>query len=350
MPKVWNRRGGDLSKFDFELFDSEVRKTYGDNAMKSLSDAPKFGEPGTYIPFSSESLNLAIGVGGMPKGRILEVIGPASGGKTTLALDLCANAQRLDKDAFIFYIDAENALNPIYVETVGVDTNKKRFGISQTNELEEASDLAMKAAKFGAAVVVIDSIPTLEYAKQLDADEAIADRAGGIAKPLRAFLKRVAKVCGETGTIVALINHITYKIGNAANYGNPETTPGGGGPPYYSSIRLDVRPIGGADGAINDRKTGEKIGAKTKVKVIKNKVATPFKTAEFSLIYNEGIDTYADLVEVGQKTGVLVRGGSWIKYGEEAQWQGEAKAVDALRNDSKLEAKVRAAVHKALRA
>jgi recombination protein RecA len=336
-----------MTQFDYELFSTEVRKTYGDAALSSLEGAAKFGEPGTYIPFSSEAINLALGVGGIPKGRIVEILGPESGGKTTLALDLCAQAQRMDKNAFIFYIDAENSLNPVYAEVVGVETKKTRFGISQTNELEEASDLAMKAAKFGAKIVVIDSIPTLEYAKQLDADEAIADRAGGIAKPLRAVLKRLGKVCRESGTIVVLINHITYKIGTAAMYGNPETSPCGSGPKYYASIRLDVRPESGGD--LLDKK-GDKIGRKTKVKVVKNKVAPPFREAVFNLIYNEGIDTYADLIEVGQKVNVLVKSGSWIKYGTEHQWQGAEKAADALKADAKLEAKLRAAVQKALRA
>lgn len=333
-----------MTQFDHALFQAEVRKTYGDNALQPLKGIAKFGEPGSYIPFSSEALNLALGIGGVPVGRITEIYGPESGGKTTLALDLCAQAQRLDPNAFILYIDAENVLNPVYAEVVGVDTEETRFGISQTNELEEAASLALKGASFGAKMVVIDSLPTLEYAKQLDADEAIADRAGGTAKAIRAFLKRMNKVCRESGTVCVLINHITSKVGVV--YGNPETTPCGTGPKYYSSIRLEVRKESGGD--ILDKK-GVKVGVKTKVKVVKNKVAPPFREATFNLVYNEGIDTYADLVEVGTKIGVLVKAGSWIKFGE-SQWQGEVKASDAFKADAKLEAKVRTAVQKALRA
>jgi recombination protein RecA len=335
--------------FDFALFDSEVRKQYGDEAVKALDGGTKFGEEGTYIPSSSEALNRAIGIGGIPRGRVIEIFGPESSGKTTLALDFCASAQRMNVNGngFVFYQDSENALNPEYAERLGVNLSKEKFRMSQTNELEEAMNLTLKAAKFGAAVIVIDSIPTLEYEKTLDAEEATGDRAGGIAKPLKAALKKIVKVCRETQSTVILINHITYKIGTAAMYGNPETTPGGGGPRYYCSVRLDVRTASGEQRV--DKTTGEVWGTGTRVKVVKNKVASPFKKAEFDIVYGQGIDKIKDLCSVAPEVGLIQKSGNWYYVGE-AKFNGMSALTEALRTDPKLEAKLRQDLQAAMRA
>lgn len=334
-----------MSSFDFTLFDAEVKKQYGDEAIKSLDAQVKFGADGTFIPSSSVALNRAIGIGGIPRGRVIEIVGPESSGKTTLALDFCANAQRMDEKAFIFYQDSENALNTSYAEFLGMDLSKPRFRLSQTNELEEGMNLVLKAAKFGATICVVDSIATLEYEKTLEEGGATDDRAGGIAKPLKSALKKLVKVCRETGTSVILVNHITFKVG--MSYGNPETTPGGGGPRYYSSVRLDVRPIGGEQRV--DKATGEVYAVGTRVKVIKNKVAVPFRKAEFDIVFGEGIDTAKDLIEVGIDVGVIKKSGNWLSYGE-SKVNGVGALTDAIRSNVQLETQLRLDVDATLRA
>lgn len=334
------------NSFDFELFDAEVKKQFGAEALSALDARPKLGAVGTFIPTSSEALNRAIGIGGIPKGRVIEIFGPESTGKTTLALDICAQAQAHDPNAFVVYVDAENALNPAYGAALGVDLSKKRFRMAQTNEVEEAMNLTLKAAKFGASVVVVDSLPTLELEADLERENSTEERVGSIAKPVRSALKKIVKACRETGTIVILINHITYKVGTAASFGNPETTPGGTGPRFYSTLRMDVRSIGGKDGQVIDMETGEAIGIRTTVKLVKNKVGTPFKKIEYNLIYGEGIDTVADLAQVAADTGVVEKGGAWYKFGEQ-KFNGLPKLTDALRTDLKLQAAVRKGVQAA---
>ena len=257
--------------FDHELFAAEAKKAFGDEALAKLDGAPAYGAPGTFVPTSSDTLNMALGIGGLPRGRVVEIYGPESGGKSSLALDICAQAQKMFPGGTVFYGDAENALNVPYARAIGVDLSCKRFIVAQTAETEQMLDLAYKAAKHGAVVTVVDSVAALSLKSDMEDDETTESRVGGNAKAIRAHLRRMVPVIGQTNCIAIYINHITYKVGVV--YGNPETTTGGKGLPFFASVRMDVR--SSPSDRLVDKETGEIYGIKSKVKIVKNKVPPP---------------------------------------------------------------------------
>jgi recombination protein RecA len=327
--------------FDFALFEAEVKKSFGDEAITDLDAQVAFGKPGTYIPTSADTLNAALGCGGIPRGRIIEIYGMESGGKSTLALDIIANAQRMFPDKPVFYVDSENAMNKVHANQIGVKTSKPHFYMAQTAECEEALDLTYKAAKYGASVCVVDSVAALSLKSDMEDDDTTETRVAGISKALRAHLRRIAPILTETLTTAIYINHITFKPGVA--YGNPETTPGGKGLPFFASQRLDVRQMAKSV----DKKTGEFTGIRSKVKIVKNKVAPPFRVAEYDIIFGEGIDRVGGLIDAAVEAGVIAKTGGWLKFGED-KFNGKDAMREKLLAAPKLEATIRAAFIKAM--
>ena len=325
--------------FDYELFEAETKKAFGKEAITTVEESDNLWPAGSYIPSSSESLNSALGVGGLPKGRIVEIYGPEASGKTTLALDFVANLQRQDPNAVIFYQDNENALNPIYARAMGIDTSKQKFILSQTGEAEEALDLTYKAVKAGVSIAIVDSVAGLSLKSDMEDDETTTERVGGISKAFRAHLRKMKNLCAETGAVVIYLNHITYKIG--VMFGNPETTPGGRGLPFFASVRLDVR----AKEHLIDKKTMEPYGVKCAVKCVKNKVAPPFRKAEYEIIFGEGINKAGNLIDEAMKAEVITQSGPWLYFGEQ-KFKGRAKLDAAMTEMPLLEQAIKTAIER----
>jgi recombination protein RecA len=323
--------------FDHALFTSEAKKQFGDTAIADLKGAVHFGARGTYIPTSSVSLNRALGIGGIPVGRATELFGAESSGKTTLALDVAKHAQAMYPKRPVVYIDSENALDTFYAESIGVDLDKKRFILYQSNEAESALDFAYKAAKAGAGLIIVDSVAALESKDDMEGDDSTKTRVAGIAKPLRAHLRKML-VPLSYGVTVLYLNHITM---NPLKWGNPETTPGGKGLPYFASIRMDVR-NGGPVGLIKE--TGEATGIVSKVKVVKNKLAPPFRKCEYDVRFGTGIDAVKDLATIAVADGLFTKSGSWYYLGETKLGQGLDKVIAKLTEEPTLYAEVLAQV------
>lgn len=320
--------------FDHELFEAEVKKQFGNEAITDMDTMPVFGVPGTFIPSSSDTLNIALGIGGIPRGRIVEIYGLESSGKSTLALDFIANAQRLYPDLPIFYGDAENALNREIAEDMDVDLSKNRFYLSQTGDVDEMLNITYKAAKAGVSIAVVDSIAALSSGAEMKDESTTNSIVAGISKQIRAHLRKIAPVITETLTTVIYINHITYKPN--VMYGSPETTTGGKGLPFFASQRLDVR----KKESLGNKETSEFYGLRSKVKIVKNKVGPPFKTAEFDIIFGEGIDRVGGLVDAAIEAKIVTKTGGWIKL-DDAKWNGRAQMIAALKAAPKLEGMIR---------
>lgn len=326
--------------FDHALFSAECKKQFGNEILTDLESGPQIGDPGTFVPTSSEQLNACIGIGGIPLGRIIEIYGPESSGKTTIALDIIANLQKMFTKRPAFFGDDENSLSAENARGIGVDTSKKRFILCQEVETETLLNVTHKAAKAGAIATVVDSIAGLSLKSDMESDETTDARVGGNSKAIRAHLRAMNATIPQTQTVAIYINHITYKIGVV--FGNPETTPGGGGLKFFASVRLDVR----KGENIKDTKTGEIIGHKMKVKVAKNKVGSPFRTCEIDLIYGQGIDRIGDLIDASLTAGVLAKSGNHITFGTDRLGLGRGQSIEALKANPKFEATIRAALHK----
>ncbi len=311
----------------------DIKKRYGEGAVM------RFGESSNLdvhvIPTGSLALDLALGVGGIPRGRVTEIYGPEASGKTTLAQHIVAEAQKLG--GVCAYIDMEHALDPSYAAKCGVDIDN--LYISQPDMGEQALEIAETLVRSGAVdVVVIDSVAALVPRAEIEGDMGDAPM-GMQARLMSQALRKLSGAIKQTNTAVVFTNQLRQKIG--VMFGNPETTSGGVALKYYSSVRLDMR-------RIESIKVGKEIiGNRARVRVVKNKVAPPFRVAEFDIMYNEGISRYGDLIEVGVELGIIEKRGSYYAYGDDTLAQGRENTKEYLRENpefaDELEAEIRSA-------
>lgn len=301
----------------------------------------KVGQPWPSIPTGLLSLDeQVLGCGGMPEGRIIEIFGPESSGKTTIALWTIAKAQKRGK--LCAFVDAEHALDPTYAFKLGVDVDN--LLVSQPDSGEQALDTVIALVETGAlGIIVVDSVAALVPQAELDGEMG-QSHMGLQARLMSQAMRKLRGICNVTKTTVIFINQIREKIG--VMFGSPETTTGGRALKFYASIRLDVRKVGGTDGQI---KSGDTlIGHKTKIKAAKNKMAAPFRETVIDLIYGEGYDELADFVTYASTIGVIERSGAWYNYKDTRLGQGLAKTIEAVRLNDKWKQEIEADV-KALR-
>ncbi|MCY4461483.1 MAG: recombinase RecA [Albidovulum sp.] len=284
----------------------------------------------------SLGLDIALGVGGLPKGRVVEIYGPESSGKTTLTLHVVAEEQK--KGGICAFVDAEHALDPSYAKKLGV--NLDDLLISQPDTGEQALEITETLVRSGAvSVVVVDSVAALTPKSELEGDMGDA-QVGAQARLMSQAMRKLTGTISKSNCMVVFINQIRMKIG--VMFGSPETTSGGNALKFYSSVRIDIRRIG----QIKDRDSV--VGNTTRVKVVKNKMAPPFKTAEFDIIYGEGISKTGELIDLGVKEGIIDKSGSWFSYGNDRIGQGRANAKQFLLNNKDIaidiESRIRAAL------
>jgi recombination protein RecA len=303
----------------------QIKKAYGEGSIMWLGDGAQVLEVEA-VPTGSLALDIALGVGGIPRGRIVEVFGSESSGKTTVALHMIAEVQRRGGTAA--FIDAEHALDPGYARNLGVDTDN--LLISQPDTGEQALDITEMLVRSGAVdVIVIDSVAALVPRAEIEGE--MGDSHVGLqARLMSQALRKLAGSIARSKTCVVFINQIRMKIG--VMFGNPETTSGGRALKFYASVRLDIRRIGSL-------KVGDSIiGNRTKVKVVKNKVAPPFRTAEFDILYGKGISSEGDLLDLGLEHGVVGQKGTWFSYGDLQLGQGREKARAYLEENAEVRA------------
>ncbi len=282
---------------------AQIEKNYGKGAIMRLGDDIPVNVEA--VSTGSLSLDLALGIGGVPKGRIIEIFGPESSGKTTLALHVLASAQKAGGE--VAFIDVEHALEPAYARALGVNIDE--LLISQPDTGEQALDITEALVRSGAVdVVVVDSVAALVPRTELEGEMGESS-VGVVARLMSQALRKLAGTISKTNCIVIFINQLREKIG--VMYGNPETTPGGRALKYFASVRIDVRRIETL------KVGGEMVGNRTRAKVIKNKVAPPFKEAEFDIIYGEGISKIGEIIDLGVKLELIDKGGAWFTVGEQ---------------------------------
>lgn len=301
---------------------AQVEKSFGKGSAMRLGDKPL--QNVEVISTGSLALDMALGIGGLPKGRIVEVYGPESSGKTTLALQVVANAQR--GGGVAAFIDAEHALDPEYARKLGVDTDS--LIVSQPDNGEQALEIADMLIRSGALdVIVIDSVAALVPKAEIDGD--MGDSHVGLqARLMSQALRKMTGALAQAGTTAIFINQLREKIG--VFFGSPETTTGGKALKFYASVRLDIR-------RIQTIKNGEEaIGNRTKVKVVKNKMAPPFKVAEFDMLYGQGISEEGSVLDLGQQVGIIKKSGSWLLYEDGQLGQGREKARQFLKDNPEL--------------
>lgn len=310
---------------------SMVNKQFGEGSLVRLGDATKMNVE--TISTGSVAIDLALGVGGLPRGRIVEIYGPESSGKTTLCLSLIAEAQRRGGNAV--FIDVEHALDPHYAKVVGVDL--ENLMVAQPECGEDALNIAETLIRSGAIdVVVIDSVAALVSRQELDGQ--MGDTTVGLqARMMSQAMRRLTAAISKTSCICVFTNQIREKIG--VMFGNPETTPGGRALKFFASVRIDIRRIG----QIKDA-SGKVIGNRTKIKVVKNKVAPPFTECEFDIMYNEGISLSGSLIDLGIEQKILEKKGAWISYNGELIGQGREAAKAYLMEHPDVAEKIREAI------
>ena len=308
---------------------AQITKQFGDGAIMKLGETPKMDVE--LLPSGSLSLDIALG-GGWPKGRIIEIYGPESSGKTTLALHAIAEIQKQGGQAA--FIDAEHALDPAYAKKIGVDTSN--LLISQPDNGEQALEICETLVRSNAVdLIVVDSVAAL--VPQAEIDGEMGDAQMGLqARLMSQAMRKLTGIISKSRATVIFINQIRMKIG--VMFGNPETTTGGNALKFYASVRVDIRRIG-------QIKDGDNIsGNRTKVKVVKNKIAAPFRTAEFDVMYNEGISKAGDVLDLGVTYGVLEKAGAFIKYNGETLGQGREAVKKLFREKPELMAEIEAKV------
>lgn len=311
---------------------SSIEKQFGKGAIMNLGDGAKLKVE--TISTGSLSLDLALGVSGLPRGRVVEIYGPESSGKTTLALTTIAEAQKQGGSAA--FIDAEHALDPEYAQKLGVKLDE--LLISQPDNGEQALEITETLVRSNALdVIVVDSVAALVPRAEIEGE--MGDSMMGVhARLMSQALRKLTGVVSKSKTILIFINQIRMKIG--VMFGNPETTTGGNALKFYSSVRLDIR----RKAALKQGE--ENVGNHVMVKVVKNKVAAPFKTAEFDIMFGSGIDYEGEIIDLGVKYGVVEKAGSWLSHGEEKLGQGKEGARAVLKNDPKLCAKIKDEIYK----
>lgn len=305
---------------------SDIEKTFGKGSIMMLgADASQEVEA---IPTGSIGLDRALGIGGVPKGRIIEIYGPESSGKTTISLQIAAEAQK--NGGQIAMIDAEHALDPTYARALGIDTDN--LIVSQPDNGEMALEIAEALLKSGAIdVLIIDSVAALVPRAEIDGE--MGDSHVGLqARLMSKAMRKLVGIIKKFNSTVIFINQLREKVG--VQFGNPETTTGGRALKFYASVRLDVRRIDSIK--VKD----EVVGNRTRVKVMKNKVAPPFKQAEFDIMYGQGIDRVGEIIDIGVEEGVIEKSGSWFSYGEERLGQGRENAKTYLKENLELLEKV----------
>jgi len=310
-----------------ELALSQIEKQFGKGAIMKLGEEE--GIAVSVIPTGCLELDIALGVGGVPRGRVVEVYGPESSGKTTVALHMIASAQSLGGAAA--FIDAEHALDPAYARNLGVDTDN--LYVSQPDTGEQALEITETLIRSGALdIIVIDSVAALVPKAEIDGEMGDAHVALQ-ARLMSQALRKLAGILNKSNTVAVFINQLREKVG--IMFGNPETTPGGRALKFYSSVRLDVR-------RVETLKNGtEMIGNRTKIKVVKNKVAPPFKLAEFDIIYGKGISAESSLVSLGVQIGIVEKAGSWFSYQNERIGQGRENARKFLLENPKVAVEIK---------
>ena len=300
----------------------QIEKQFGKGSVMKMGDAPVTRIPS--VSTGSLGLDIALGIGGLPYGRIVEVYGPESSGKTTLTLSTIAEAQRQGKTCA--FIDAEHALDPIYAEKLGVQTGDLLVSQPDTGEQAlEICDMLVRSAAVG--LVVVDSVAALVPKAEIEGDMG-DPHVGLTARLMSQALRKLAGNIKRANCCVVFINQIRMKIG--VMFGNPETTTGGNALKFYSSVRLDIRRIGAV------KKGEEIIGNETRVKVVKNKVAPPFKRAEFDILYNEGISRESELIELGVREGFIEKSGAWYSYNKEQIGQGRENVRSFLKENPEI--------------
>src|SRR6201993_2253944 len=310
---------------------SQIERAFGKGSIMRLGKNVKAAEVET-IPTGSLGLDLALGVGGLPRGRIVEIYGPESSGKTTLTLHVIAEAQK--KGGVCAFVDAEHALVPVYARKLGFKLHK--LLISQPDTGEQALEITDTLVRSGAIdVLVIDSVAALTPRAEIEGE--MGDSQPGLqARLMSQALRKLTGSINRSNTMVIFINQIRMKIG--VMYGSPETTTGGHALKFYASVRLDIRRIG----VIKDR--DEVVGNQTRVKVVKNKLAPPFKQVEFDIMYGEGVSKMGELIDLGVKAGIVEKSGSWFSYDSQRIGQGRENAKAFLKANSDIAGKIEAAI------
>ncbi|MEI7884178.1 MAG: recombinase RecA [Clostridia bacterium] len=313
-----------------------IEKQFGKGAIM------RFGDPNAHmeievIPTGAVGLDIALGVGGLPRGRIIEIFGPESSGKTTVALHVVAEAQKLGGNAA--FIDAEHALDPIYAKHLGVNIDE--LLISQPDTGEQGLEIAEALVRSSAIdVIVVDSVAALVPRAEIEGE--MGDSHMGLhARLMSQALRKLAGIVSKSNTLIIFINQLREKVG--VMYGNPETTTGGRALKFYASIRLDVRKIE------TMKKGTEMIGSRTRVKVVKNKVAPPFKQAEFDIMYGEGISMEGSLIDVGLDLEIISRGGAWYSYNGDRIGQGRENAKTYLKENKAVAGAIDSEIRKKIK-
>ena len=313
---------------------AQIDKNFGKGTVMRLGDRPEMNVEA--IPTGSLALDAALGIGGVPKGRIIEIYGPESSGKTTLALHILAEAQK--RGGEVAFVDAEHALDPVYAAALGVDTDN--LLVSQPDTGEQALEITDALVRSGAVdAVVVDSVAALVPKQEIEGE--MGDTFVGLqARLMSQALRKLAGTISKTNCVVIFINQLRMKIG--VMYGNPETTTGGNALKFYASVRLDVRRVESI------KEGGNVIGNKTRVKVVKNKVAPPFREAMFEIMYGQGISKWGELVDLAVQYDIVQKSGSWFSMGDERIGQGANSVKEYLMNNPEIAAQVEAQVREKL--
>ena len=302
---------------------TQIEKAYGKGSVMKLGDSGANMNIET-VPTGSLSLDIALGLGGVPKGRVVEIYGPESSGKTTVALHMVAEVQK--RGGIAGFIDAEHALDPVYAKNIGVDIDN--LYISQPDNGEQALEITETMVRSGAVdIVIVDSVAALVPKAEIDGD--MGDSHVGLqARLMSQALRKLTAIISKTNCIVIFINQLREKVG--VMFGNPETTTGGRALKFYSSIRLDVRRIEAL------KQGGEMVGNRTRIKVVKNKVAPPFREAEFDIMFGEGISHSGEIVDLGADLGIIKKSGSWYSYNDTKLGQGRDAAKQCIADNPEL--------------
>ncbi|USO02152.1 MAG: recombinase RecA [Alphaproteobacteria bacterium] len=311
---------------------SQIEKTFGKGSVMKLGQRKV--EDVEVISTGSLTIDMALGVQGLPKGRIIEIFGPESSGKTTLTLQVIAEAQK--KGSICAFVDAEHALDPVYAKKLGI--NLDELVISQPDTGEQALEITDTLVRSGAVdVIVVDSVAALVPKAEIEGD--MGDSHMGLqARLMSQALRKITGSVSKTGCMVIFINQIRQKIG--VMFGNPETTTGGNALKFYASVRLDIRRIG----ALKDKE--EVIGNQTRVKVVKNKMAPPFKTADFDIMYGEGVSKMGEIIDIGVKANIIEKAGSWYSYNGNKLCQGREALKQYLKDNIKLSDEIEGKIRK----